>query len=75
MKCPYCGSENIEEGVAWGKTAEVGNIGPRYKLGLFVGVTQAYSDFCLDCGTITRLFIKDLQKRPWVKTPGSLGSI
>ena len=27
MKCPYCGSEKIEIGVAWGKSSEMGNVG------------------------------------------------
>ena len=33
MKCPYCGSEHIELGIAWGKSAEAGNVGLRYDTG------------------------------------------
>ena len=33
MKCPFCGSERIEQGIAWGKTAETGNIGLEYTKG------------------------------------------
>jgi len=44
MRCPCCGSERIEVGIAWGKSADMGNIGLKYKEGFFVGVSQVYSD-------------------------------
>ena len=59
MKCPCCGSERIEEGIAWGQTAEVGNIGLRYITGKVIkviGVSEVYSDLCLDC--ISRMIKK-----------------
>lgn len=34
MKCPYCGSERIESGIAWGKATEVANVGLKYEAGL-----------------------------------------
>lgn len=77
MKCTHCGSERIEQGIAWGKSAETGNVGLKYKAGILisvVGVVQVYSDFCLDCGTILRSYIKEDTNKQWVKTPGSLGS-
>ena len=76
MKCPFCGSENIETDVAWGKTAEVGNIGLKYKSS-FMGakaVAQVYSDLCLDCGTIVRSYIKEDTDKKWNHTPGSIGT-
>lgn len=75
MKCPYCGNERIEAGVAWGKATEAGNVGLKFSKGFLVGVTQVYSDLCLDCGTIVRSYIKDTTDRKWNKKPGSLGSV
>lgn len=74
MGCPYCGSENIEIGVAWGKSAEAGNVGLKYE-NIFTGVIQVYSDLCLNCGTLLRTYIKDSTPRQWSKRSGSLGSV
>lgn len=78
MRCPYCGSENIETGIAWGKSAETGNVGLKYQAGsgLFgaVGVVQAYSDLCLDCKSILRTYIKEDTSKNWSHKPGSMGS-
>ncbi|MDD4188666.1 MAG: hypothetical protein PHX37_01095 [Eubacteriales bacterium] len=75
MKCPYCGSERIEIGVAWGKSAETGNVGLKYTKGSFLkGVVQVYSDLCLDCKSIVRSYIKEETDKKWSHNPGSLGS-
>lgn len=74
MICEHCSSTRIEEGVAIGKSAEAGNIGPKYKSGLLIGVVQMYCDICLDCGEIIRFFIKEDTDKKWVKKPGSFGS-
>ena len=74
MRCPCCGSERIEVGIAWGKSADMGNIGLKYKEGFFVGVSQVYSDLCLDCRTILRSYIRDNPNREWDHNPGSLGT-
>ena len=68
MKCPFCGSERIEKGIAWGETAEIGNIGLQYvsgKLLNVVGTTEVYSDLCLDCGTIVRTYINGDTDKQW----------
>ena len=69
MKCPFCGSERIEEGIAWGQTAEVGNIGLLYKSSVgfikAVGTTEVYSNLCLDCKTIVRTYIKSDTDKDW----------
>ena len=68
MKCPCCESERIEKGIAWGQTAEIGNIGLQYvsgKLLKVVGTTEVYSDLCLDCGTIVRTYIKGDTDKQW----------
>lgn len=78
MKCPYCGSERIEESVAWGKTAETGSVGLRYSaFGGFlapVGVVGVYSDLCLDCGSIVRSYIKEDTDKNWCHKSGSIGA-
>ena len=69
MKCPFCGSERIEEGIAWGQTAEVGNIGLLYKSAVgfikAVGTAEVYSDLCLNCKTILRTYIKGNTDKDW----------
>lgn len=78
MKCPNCGSERIEVGVAWGKSAEIGNVGLKYGSGAGIfsltGVVQVYSDLCLDCKSILRTYIKEDTDKNWSHNPGSLGS-
>lgn len=72
VNCPNCGSTNIEEGVSIGKSAESGSVGPKFNSGLFLGVAQMYCDICLECGEITRLFIKESTDKKWFKKPGTL---
>jgi hypothetical protein len=74
MKCPNCGGEHIESGIAWGKSTESGNVGLKYQIKIIFGVTQVYSDLCLDCGEIVRSYIKDTTDKKWVKKPGTFGS-
>ena len=75
QKCPNCGSLQIEQGVAIGKTAETGNIGPVYKANfLMTGVSQLYCDLCLACGEAVRFYIRDKTDREWFKKPGTIGS-
>ncbi len=75
MKCPYCGSERIESEIAWGKAANAGNVGLKFraKLGL-IGVAQVYSDLCLDCKSIIRSYIKEDTDKKWDHVPGSIGT-
>ena len=75
MKYPYCGNERIETGIAWGKSAGSRKRSLKFSKGFLVGVTQVYSDLCLDCGTITRSYIKDRKDRKWNKKPGSIGAV
>ena len=77
MKCPYCGSTKIEVGIAWGKSAESGNVGLKYTHGTgFFGITavaQVYSDLCLDCKSVLRSYIKEETNKSWSHSPGSFG--
>lgn len=34
MNCPNCDSANIEKGVSIGKSAEAGNVGPKFSSGI-----------------------------------------
>ena len=75
MMCPHCGSDKIEEGVAWGKTSGVaGSLGLKYRAGMFVGTAQVYSDLCLSCGTLLRTYIKEDPAREWSHEPGVWGA-
>lgn len=77
MKCPFCGSERIAKEIAWGKTAETGNVGLKYETWGFlgvVGVVQVYSDLCLDCRTIVCSYIKEDAEKEWIHKPGSFGT-
>ena len=67
MKCPRCGSANIEQGVLIGQAAEVGVIGPEYRRGIFNAVAPMHCDICLDCGELTRFFIKEDTNKKWYK--------
>ncbi len=71
MKCPYCGSERIEEGIIWGKNADAGYIGLKYGTGGFfnlTGTVPVYSDLCLDCKSIVRSYIKEDTNKNWVNS-------
>ena len=75
MKCPYCQSENIETGIAWGKSVDVGNVGLKYRAGLISeGVAQVYSDLCLDCKAILKSYIKEDTDVKWIHKPDNFGS-
>ena len=77
MKCPFCGSERIETEISWGKSADTGNVGLKYKGGgVFsaTGVAQVYSDLCLDCKAIVKTYIKEDTDKKWSHKPGSIGS-
>lgn len=73
MNCPYCASPRIEVGISWGKSAESGNVGLKYNMGLLTGVAQVYSDLCLDCKTVLRTYIKEDTDKNWNHNPGSFG--
>ncbi|MBP5153557.1 MAG: hypothetical protein ILP12_00925 [Lachnospiraceae bacterium] len=71
MKCPYCGSEEIETGIAWGKASEIGTAGYaglKYNKRSWVDmprIVPVYSDLCLRCGTIVRSYIRESTGKNW----------
>ena len=76
MKCPYCGSERIEREIAWGRSAETGSTGLKYKTDFYQtdGIAQIYSDLCLDCGTVIRSYIIGDTDKDWIHEPDSADS-
>lgn len=74
MTCPNCGGKAIEIGISWGQTMQTGNFGLKYRVFIGSGVTQVYSDLCLDCGEVVRTYIKDTTIRSWYKKPGEVGT-
>jgi len=67
MNCIHCGSTNIAEGISIGQTAKSGDIGPKFKMGIFTGVAPMYCDICPDCGEILRFYIKGNTDLKWLK--------
>lgn len=70
MKCPYCQSENIEEGIiVQNRIDTTKEIGLMYRKNQFTyDFKPFYVDVCLDCGTITRTYVKgDIKNKKWEK--------
>lgn len=67
MECKNCNSTRIEKGIKVGTSSDYGNIGPKFRKSVFVGVAQTYCDLCLDCGEIVRIYIKEDTDKKWVK--------
>jgi hypothetical protein len=64
-KCIYCGSANLQQQVDVAQRNEIGAIGLSYKVNfLFYGVESFYADLCKDCGTVSRLYVKN-SDRNW----------
>ena len=63
-KCIHCGGTNLGENIQVAMTAEAGSIGLRYATKFLVnGVEPFYADLCNDCGSITRLYVKNGERR------------
>ncbi|MGC4004017.1 MAG: hypothetical protein QM811_13200 [Pirellulales bacterium] len=61
--CPHCGGGRIIAGKALQQTAEVGAIGLDYKTAWILrGTEPLFADLCADCGTVTRLYVKNLDR-------------
>ena len=67
MTCPHCGGTNIEEGIRWAESRHAAKVGLLYKITIFAGVAEAYADLCRDCGTVTRIYIKEPTDLDWNK--------
>jgi hypothetical protein len=67
-KCIYCNSQNIKTDIVVDQTADAGRIGLAYRTKFILGgVEEFYADLCLDCGSITRLYVKNSDRNWYVK--------
>lgn len=70
MKCPYCNSEKIEEGIVVfdSKTPSM-EIGLMYRENQFkYNTLPLYVDLCTDCGSIVRMYVKgNVKDKKWEK--------
>jgi putative transcriptional regulator len=62
MECKNCGSQNVKTKVMWGLFAHPGAVGVNCGKKLTGTTASVYSDLCLDCGEINRIYVdeKDL---------------
>jgi hypothetical protein len=58
--CLHCGGSNIQKLVEV-RTSENHSLGPRAKgpFGFLSGGSFLFCDICKDCGTLTRIYVKD----------------
>jgi hypothetical protein len=61
-KCIYCGSTNSHRNISIGLSAETGSVGLQFKVKIFIGVEPFYADLCKDCGSVSRLYVKNVEK-------------
>jgi hypothetical protein len=67
--CLNCGGKNIENGIRIGHQTESGGLGPSYqnkRIPFIIGAEQMFCNLCLDCGELTRIYVKET-KRDWFK--------
>ena len=70
MKCLYCQSKNIEQGIlVHNQDNPTLKIGLMYQKNQFrYEVEPLYVDLCTDCGTIIRTYVKgDVKDKKWEK--------
>jgi hypothetical protein len=64
--CPHCGSTEIKPGVEMNQGIEVGPFGLAFTgFAHLRGTERLLADLCLNCGTVTRFFVRNTQKK-WV---------
>jgi hypothetical protein len=65
-KCLYCGGSEIVANIRVSQTAEVAKIGLSYKTAMIVvGTEPILADLCNGCGSITRLHVKNTDRK-WI---------
>ncbi len=63
--CIYCGSDKLVTGINIKMSAEVNRIGLSHRsklLSMLRGVEPVYADLCKECGSITRLWVKNTEQ-------------
>ncbi|MDR3792442.1 MAG: hypothetical protein P4L03_03585 [Terracidiphilus sp.] len=62
--CPRCGSTEIKPGIEINQGIEVGPFGLAFTgFARLRGTERLRADLCLNCGTVTRLFVRNIQKK------------
>jgi hypothetical protein len=63
--CSHCGSTDLVKGVKLGRTATIiSDVGLMFRaMPLLSGVERLHADVCQACGTVTRLFVKETDRR------------
>jgi len=65
--CPDCGSSDIATGLVLSQNVEAGPFGILYRaVGVFRGTERLQADLCRNCGSVTRMFVKNFQ-RNWIR--------
>ncbi len=68
VKCPFCGSENIERGIQVDFTGGTsGKIGLISSKSIFAVAEPLAADLCRDCGSVVRFYITGSTDQPWRK--------
>lgn len=71
-RCPHCGGRVFVKGIDIGLTLEYGGVGLSYKDGRFLADTEPLrADLCKACGTVQRLYVKNVKHNWQPKQPGS----
>jgi hypothetical protein len=67
--CSHCEGDDVTKGLKLGRAVEVGDVGIKYEsTGRFLGIAllgnePLYLDVCNSCGTVTRIYVKDTQRK------------
>jgi hypothetical protein len=67
--CTHCGGDDITRSLTLGLTAEVGGVGIKYEasgkfLGMaLVGNEPLHLDLCNTCGTVTRIYVRETERK------------
>ncbi|MCX7708332.1 MAG: hypothetical protein N2484_00620 [Clostridia bacterium] len=65
-KCKHCGGDKLIKDLHVKRSNEIGFYGIPYTKSIFVGTEPFRIELCQECGTINRLYVKDMN-RNWVK--------
>ena len=62
--CPRCGSTDVVAGLRFNQNVEVGPFGISYTvLGFLSAVETLRADLCRNCGTVTRFYVKNANRK------------
>lgn len=62
--CPRCGSTDVVAGLKFNQNVEVGPFGISYTVLGFLGAVETLrADLCRACGTVTRFYVKNANRK------------